>query len=223
MKEKDSTIRVQKIPDFIEKRLFEEYRELGLSWRHDSESFSKLTAVLLPLSIAALTLPYLKAGASKLLVTVGGLMLMTFWFFSSLSYENRSYIRWSRVHEIERILGFDSHLRIKRDRAKSVLKVQGLRSWMFGLYLAIAFFVTCYIKVESGNFRIEPDIRKFGATLGSVDVLTTPDLWISDEWIVKLSITVETLVYLIIAAAVVRIWVWICKRDGKRPNSENKA
>ena len=71
---------------------------------------------------------------------------------------------------------------------------------MFKLYLVIAFFATCYIKVESTDIRIEPDVRKFGATLGSVDVLTTPDLWLSDEWIVKLSITVETLVYFIIAA-----------------------
>ena len=199
--------------------LLEEYKELGLSWRHDSESFSKLTAVLLPLSIAALTLPYLKAGTPKLLATVGGLMLMTFWFFSSLAYENRSYIRWSRMHEIERILGFDSHLRIDRERAKNVLKIQGLRSWMFRLYLVIAFFVTCYIKVEPSNLRIEPDVRKFVATLGNVDVLITPDLWLSDEWIVKLSITVETLVYLIIAAAV----VWICRHDSKDSNPENKT
>ena len=203
--------------------LLEEYNELGLSWRHDSESFSKLTAVLLPLSIAALTLPYLKAGTPKLLAAVGGLMLMTFWFFSSLAYENRSYIRWSRMHEIERILGFDSHLRIDRERAKNVLKIQGLRSWMFRLYLVIAFFLTCYIKVEAGNFRIEPDIRKFAATLGSVDVLTTPDLWPSHEWTVKLIITVETLVYLIIAATVVWIWGWVCKHDSKGSNPENET
>ena len=202
--------------------LLEEYKELGLCWRHDSELFSKLTIVLLPLSIAALILPYSNAGAHKL-VCCWGLMLMTFWFLSSRSYEHRSYIRWSRIHEIERILGFDSHLRIDRERTKSVLKGQRLRSWMFGLYLVIAFFVTCYIKVESADIRTEPDVRKFGATLGSVDVLTTPNLWLSDEWIVKISITVETLVYLIIAAVVVRIWVWICKRDGKRPSPENKA
>ena len=203
--------------------LLEEYKELGFSWRHDSESFSKLTAVLLPLSIAALTLPYLKAGSPKLLATVGGLMLMTFWFFSSLTYENRSNIRWSRMHEIEGILGFDSHIRIKRERVKSILKVQGLRRWMFGLYLVIAFFVTCYIKVESSTLRSEPDVRMFGVTLSSVDVLTTPDLWLSDKWIIELSITVETLVYLIIAAAVVWIWRWICKNDSKGSSPKNKA
>ncbi len=202
--------------------LLEEYKELGLSWRHDSESFSKLTAVLLPLSIAALTLPYL-AGSPKLLATVGGLMLMTFWFFSSLTYENRSYIRWSRIHEIERILGFDSHLRIDRERAKSVLKGQHLRSWMFGLYLAIAFFVTCYVKVESSTLTSEPDVRMFGVTLSSVDVWTTPNLSPFGKWVVNLSITVETLLYLIIAAAVVWIWRWICKHDSKGSSPKNKT
>lgn len=202
--------------------LLEEYKELGLSWRHDSESFSKLTAVLLPLSIAALTLPYL-AGSPKLLATVGGLMLMTFWFFSSLTYENRSNIRWSRMHEIEGILGFDSHLRIKRERVKSILKVQGLRRWMFGLYLAIAFFVTCYVKVESSTLRSEPDVRMFGVTLSSVDVWTTPNLWPFGKWVVNLSITVETLLYLIIAAAVVWLWVWIHKHDSKHSSTKNKT
>lgn len=185
--------------------------------------FSKLTAVLLPLSIAALTLPYLKPGTPKLLCVVGGLMLMAFWFLTSKSYENRSHIRWSRIHEIERILAFDSHLRIKRERANYALKGQRLRSWMFGLYLVIAFFVTCYIKVESTDIRIGTDVRKFAAVLGSVDVLTTPDLWPFEEWIVKLSITVETLVYLIIAAAVVWIWRWICKHDSKGSSPKNKA
>ena len=96
---------VQKIPDFIEKRLLEEYKELGLCWRHDDDVFAKLTAVLLPLSIAALTLPYLKPGAPKLLCVAGGLMLMVHWFFSSKRNEDRSCIRFSRIHEIEGIWG----------------------------------------------------------------------------------------------------------------------
>lgn len=203
--------------------LLEEYKELGLSWRHDSESFSRLTAVLLPLSIAALTLPYLKPGAPKLLCVAGGLMLMVHWFFSSKRNEDRSCIRFSRIHEIEGILGFDSHLRIDRERAKSVLKGQRLRSWMFGLYLAIAFFLTCYVKVESSTLTSEPDVRMFGVTLSSVDVWTTPNLSPFGKWVVNLSITVETLLYLIIAAAVVWIWRWICKHDSKGSSPKNKT
>ncbi len=203
--------------------LLEEYSELGLCWRHDDEVFSRLTAVLLPLSIAALTLPYLKPGAPKLLCVAGGLMLMVHWFFSSKRNEDRSCIRFSRIHEIEGILGFDSHLRIHRKRDKSVLKGQRLRSWMFGLYLAIAFFVTCYVKVESSTLTSEPDVRMFGVTLSSVDVWTTPNLSPFGKWVVNLSITVETLLYFIIAAVVVWIWRWICKHDSKGSSPKNKT
>ena len=211
---------VQKIPDFIEKRLLEEYREQCLCCRHDSDLLSKLTAVLFPLAIAALTLPYLRAGAPKLFAVVGGLMLMIFWFFLSLNYEHKFRIRWSRVHEIERVLGLDSHLRIDRERAKSILKAQRLRSWMFISYIVIALLVTCNIKVESTIRDVGP---KIGYTLGAVDVWTTPNLCFFDEWTVKLVITLETLVCLIIAAVVVYIWVRICKRDGKHSNAESKA
>ena len=49
---------VQKIPDFIEKRVLEEYKELDLCWRHDDEVFSKLIAVLIPLSICIDLTPF---------------------------------------------------------------------------------------------------------------------------------------------------------------------
>ena len=54
-------------------------------------------------------------------------------------------------------------------------------------------------------------------------MLTTPDLWPSHEWTVKLIITFETLVYLIIAAVVVGIWLWLWNRDPKKSNSESKT
>ena len=203
--------------------LLEEYKELGLCWRHDDEMFSKLTAVLLPLSIAALTLPYLKAGAPKLLAAVGGLMLMTFWFLSYLIYKSRFEIRFCRIYEIERLGGFDSHLRYHRESTKNILKDQRLRSWMFGLYLVIALLVTCDIKVEAIGTEVQPTDTKAEDTLGTIDIWTTPDLCPLESWIVKLVITGETLVYLIIAAAVVWIWVWICKRDSKHSSSENKT
>ena len=85
-----------------------------------------------------------------------------------------------------------------------------------------SFFVTCYIKVEDGNVRIEPDIRQFAATLGSVDVLTTPDLWPSHKWTVKLIFTIETLVHLIIAASVAWIWVWIRKHNSKSSSPKKR-
>ncbi len=193
-------------PDVIEQRLLEEYREQGLCWRHDDEVFSKLTAVLLPLSIAALTLPYLKDGAPKLLAASGGLMLIAYWFFSSESHEDRLNIRWSRIHEIERILGFDSHLRMDKERKRSVWKGRPLRWCVFILYIVIALFVMCDIKV------------------GTI-------LWSFDWWIIKfaikittLVITTETIAFLFIVGIGVigvRIWIWI--RDRKGSNPENNS
>ena len=109
MVKKDSTMPVQKNPDFIEIRLLEEYRELGLCWKHDDELLSKLTAVLLPLSVAALTLPYLKNGTPKLFAAVGGLVLMTYWFITACLCTRRIDVWFSRMRKIERILGLHSH------------------------------------------------------------------------------------------------------------------
>ena len=70
---------LKKLDQDIEKHILEEYRELGLCWRHDDEWFSKLTAVLLPLSIAALALPYLnrspKAVRSGWRVNANGILV----------------------------------------------------------------------------------------------------------------------------------------------------
>ena len=143
-----------------EKYLLEEYRDQGLCWRHDDDVFAKLTAVLLPLSIAALTLPYLSAETPKMLAASGGLMLMTFWYLSSESYEHRFRIRWRRIHEIEEILGLDSHLRIHKERSESLLKGQRIRRCMFWLYLPIAFFVTCDMKSKVISWPLDWGIIK---------------------------------------------------------------
>ena len=217
-------------PDVIEKRLLEEYREQSLFCRHDSESFSKLTNVLLPLSIGALTLPYLKVESPKILATVGGLMLMSFWFFSFLSFENRLGIRWSRIHEIERILGFDSHLRIDRKRRKNVLKIQHLRYYVFIIYLAISLFVMCDIKIAATDLTVSHRIARFIHVLSNPKVDTTLwsiDVWSANGWIIKLAVTAETIAFLLIVgtiaivATVVCTCIWAWKRVDKR--TENMA
>ena len=169
---------VSKLPDFIEKRLMEEYRELGLCWRHDDDWISKWTAVLLPLSIAALTLPYLKEGTPKLLCAAGGLTIITYWYMSSLISKRRFEIRFSRIHQIEEILGFDSHLRYHRKSANSKMKHRRLRCGMFVGYMVIAFFVTLEIKAEI------------------IEALTVSSV-----------VTFETVVYLILVGIIVVIWI----------------
>lgn len=212
---------VKKIPDFIEDRLLEEYKELGLCWRHDDDWIAKLTAVLIPLSIAALTIPYLKAGAPKLLGVVGGLSLITFWYFSTLICKKRFEIRFSRIHEIERILGLDSHLRYDRESAKKILKHQRLRCSMFLVYLLIALFVACDIRIEEEN----PTFAHSMSNL--IHILSTPrvepalwiiDAWTINEWSIKLVCTFETIIIIPIVLFVIDIFfcllAWEC--TGKR-------
>lgn len=212
---------LKKLDHDIEKHLLEEYREQCLCWKHDDDMFSKLTAILFPLSIAALTLPYLKPGTPKLLCVVGGLMLIAHWFFTSESFEDRSNIRWSRIHEIERILGFDSHLRIDRERQKSVWKGVPLRRLIFIVYIIIALFVTCDIKVAPVNSTVAHSLDRFIQFFSHTKVETalwTIDLWPTDAWTVKLVITFETLIVgvIVIVAADVCACIWTWKRVGKR-------
>ena len=197
--------------------LLEEYKELGLYVRNDNDMLSKLTAVFLPLSITALALPYLKTGAPKLLAVSGGVTLMTVWFLSSEIVMDRLEIRFSRILALDQILNFNSH---GRNRSRTiVLKSQSLRHWMFGVYIVIALFVTCDIKVET---IVQPTDTKVKATLGTINIWSTPDLRLSDEWIIKLVITAETIVAFIMVAIVVGICVWICKHHSKHSSPENK-
>ena len=223
---------MKKIPDFIEKRLLEEYKEQGLCWRNDDQAFSRLTAVLIPLSIAALTLPYLRNGTPKLLAVSGGLLLMTFWILSSELHTRRLTIRFSRLHEIERILGLNSHLKYHMETNKKVWRFQILRRYMFWLYLPIAFFVTCDIKVEPTDPKVKVAhsvvqfIRAFSdpkveTALCSIDLWPLFGLWSTDAGIAKLAITVETIGVVIFT--VVGYLIYKKYRDRIRPNPENKT
>ena len=133
----------------VEERLMDEYKEQGFCWRLDDEASLKTTAILLPLSIAALTLPYLKPGLPKSLCVIGGLMLITFWFLIYQSYEDRLRIRWKRIHEIERLLGLDAHLMMHRERATRKMKGEMIRCIMFVVYLFVTAFIVLGIRVES--------------------------------------------------------------------------
>ena len=133
----------------VEERLMDEYREQGLCWRLDDEASLKTTAILFPLSIAALTLPYLKPGLPKSLCVIGGLMLITFWFLIYQSYEDRLRIRWKRIHEIEWLLRLDAHLMMHRERATRRMKGEMIRCIMFVVYLFVTAFIVLGIRVES--------------------------------------------------------------------------
>ena len=176
---------LKKLDCRVEEHLMEEYREQGLCWRLDDEGSLKITAILFPLSIAALTLPYLKPEVPKSLCIVGGLMLITFWFLIYQSYEDRLRIRWKRIHEIEWILRLDTHLMMHRERAKRRIRGELIRCFMFVVYLFVTVFMILDIKVETTHV-IARLIRVFADKNGASLQVLGFEKSLTDAWIIAL-------------------------------------
>ena len=156
-------------------------------------------------------------GPPKLLAAIGGIMLMTFWFLRVLAYEERLNLRWSRIHEIERLLGLNSHLRLDRGRAKSIWKGHRIRCGMFTGYMIIDPFFMCDARVEAADTRVTTfhNIVRFIRNLSDtmVDVYQST-LWIADEWTLELFISAEAILVCVIAYPIIIVCfcVWIWKR-----------
>ena len=127
----------------------ESYKEQTASWRHLDSLFHRFTSVILPVSIAALALPYLNAGTAgaaaekpKWIPIAGGLVLMVFWIFSSEITGIRDRIRFDIIHKMEGDLGMiNGHKEFKKRRAEEwtkILRSHYLRRVMFVAYLAAA-------------------------------------------------------------------------------------
>ena len=82
--------------------LIESYKEQTAAWRHEDNLFYRLTSIVLPLSIAALAVPYIEDRVPNLLATIGGLTLMTFWAISCQIADIKSNIRLSIINKIEK-------------------------------------------------------------------------------------------------------------------------
>ena len=127
----------------------ESYKEQTASWRHLDSLFHRFTSVILPVSIAALALPYLNAGTAgaaaempKWIPIAGGLVLMVFWIFSSEITGIRDRIRFDIIHKMEGDLGMiNGHKEFKKRRAEKWtkrLRSHYLRRVMFVAYVAAA-------------------------------------------------------------------------------------
>ena len=77
--------------------LIESYREQTAAWKHEGDLLYRFTSVILPLSIAALGVPYLQKGVPDLLATVGGLTLMAFWAITCQIMHIKSNIRFTAI------------------------------------------------------------------------------------------------------------------------------
>ena len=134
--------------------LIESYKEQNASRRHEDNLFLRFTSVILPLSIAALGIPYVNKGVPDLLATVGGLTLMTFWAILSQITHVKSKIRFSIINEIERGWDVPSHKDFEKRRDDvygKKLKSHFLRCCTFWVYLVLVAGLTIYKWIELGT------------------------------------------------------------------------
>ena len=131
--------------------LIESYKEQTAAWRHENNLLYRVTTIILPVSIAALGVPYVRNDVPDLLTTLGGLMLMTFWGLSCQTMQIKSNLRFSVINEIEKCWQIPSHIDCKvrkKDtygkKTSYVLRSHFLRCGMFWLYLGIVGVLTLF-------------------------------------------------------------------------------
>ena len=131
--------------------LIESYKEQTAAWRHEDNLFYRLTSIVLPLSIAALAVPYIEDRVSDLLATIGGLTLMTFWALSCQIADIKSNIRLSIINKIEKcwdVWGHKDFRDIRKNtygqKSSYFLRSQVLHRCMFWIYLVIVGMLTWF-------------------------------------------------------------------------------
>ena len=128
-----------------EQLLLAEYQEIGQCWRHDDQVSAHLTAVLFPLAVTAVLLPFLHHGIHGLAlipVAAGGTLMMTFWLLYYLRMESRFALRFTRAKEIERTLRFEHHIRFNDPGLDTKFpSITRLRKLTFCLYCMLWIIV----------------------------------------------------------------------------------
>ena len=135
--------------------LIESFKEQAAAWKHEDNLLYRFTSIILPLSIAALAVPYIEDRVPDLLATIGGLTLMTFWAISCQIADIKSNIRLSIINKIEKCWNVWGHKNFKdiRDdtygeKASRRLRDQCLRRYMFWVYLSIIGVLTLYRTID---------------------------------------------------------------------------
>lgn len=127
--------------------LLETYKEQATSSKHEDNILHRFTAVVLPLSIAALGLPYLEPKIPEFLATIGGLTLMTFWAVSCQILQSKYKVRISIINQIEahwEIMGHEEFTKRRGEIYGKKLSSHFLRCCMFWAYLGIVGMRTLY-------------------------------------------------------------------------------
>ena len=135
--------------------LIESYKEQTAAWRHENVLLYRFTTITLPVSIAALAVPYVQKGVPDLLATLGGLTLITFWAILCQITHVKAKIRFSIINKIEKcwkVPGHNNFKDIRKNtygkRASHFLRSHLLRSYMFWVYLGIVGVLTLYRTID---------------------------------------------------------------------------
>ena len=130
--------------DKNETLLIESYREQSLSWRQDDTMLHRMTAIILPVSIAALIVSYVYEDLPLLLPFFGGVVLMAFWFMLRQVLYIRIRIRFEVMNTIEDYWDIPGHRDfrdIRNDIFGKILTGMRLYRNVFYVYLLMAIAV----------------------------------------------------------------------------------
>ena len=119
----------------------EEYKEVGLDWRHDDQRFWQLTRLFLTLSFVVWTLPFVESKTPIWLCATAGMTLISFWYVSFRLYAHRFSIRFKRIQQIEGMLGFNYHLKYHEEMDKKRFKFNELYTVLWIAYMGLGVIV----------------------------------------------------------------------------------
>ena len=139
--------------------LIESYKEQTASWKHEDNILYRFGAVMLPVSFAALGIPYIEnikepnLTIFETISTIGGIVLMTFWVCYVYATHAKVMARFQIINQIEedwKVKGHKDVPKIRDDIFKAPdglqLKTHFLETRIFNVYLIVAFLLTvCHI------------------------------------------------------------------------------
>ena len=138
-----------------EQYMIESYKEQTAAWRHENNLLYRFTTITVPVSIAALGVPYVQNMVPDLLATLGGLTLMTFWALSCQIMQIKSNLRFSVIKQIEECWQIPSHkdCKVRKDntygeKGSNRYRSHFLRCCIYWVYLGIVGVLTLYRTID---------------------------------------------------------------------------
>lgn len=136
-------------PSTHDLHLMESYREQSFAWRHDDSILHRMTSIVLPVSFAALGVPYVYC-IPPWLPLLGGFVIMLFWIVLCQAIFIRIGIRFKIMNVVEKSWEVPGHRHVGSIRDEifetnkkrySFLIAHRLYRWAFSIYSVMAIAV----------------------------------------------------------------------------------